>query len=387
MPSWKGDITNPVPNLTREADNRSEKVIDSNRAQQVRRDTDDQRNFTISLYDIDNTILEHLNNLQLQVQDGGQRINVPSFFGSPEQWVSAQRDGYIRDNQGKVILPLIILKRTTSENDQAIQLFNRYLNTPAVRLYSPKNKYTQFSILSGQNAPVTEVFNVVVPSHVVLTYHFIVWTEKVEQMNDLILKFQFNTKDYWGSKKGFRFRTRIESFSHTTEVATGEDRVVKTEFDLVTHGYVLPDSIVKLDTQEATTKKFFTPKKVILGAEVVGTKENLELLDKNQEKWRNANFPNLQKDVPLPVPPVTVVDNTNGNFTIASQIIQTLTIASQPPQVIDQGVANFSPNLKIVAPPTNLNAPGEEGLVSYDADFFYIYAGNSWRRVAISQFS
>lgn len=310
MPSWKGDITNPVPNEIREPDNRSEKVIADNRAQHVRRDKDNQKNFTISLYDIDEAILDHLNNnLQLQVEDQGQKIKVPSFFGSPEQWTSAQRDGYIRDKQGKLILPAVVLKRTTSENDQSLQFFNRYLQTPAIKLYSEKNKYTQFNILAGRNAPVHEVYNIIVPSHMVLTYHFILWTEYVEQMNDLVLRFQFNTKDYWGSKKGFRFRTRIESFGHTVEVRSGEDRVVKTEFDLTTHGYVLPDSIVKLDGEHMTAEKFFTPKKIIMGAEVVGTAANLAELDKNREKWRNPNYPNLQKDVEIPTPPI-VVSNT-----------------------------------------------------------------------------
>lgn len=311
MPSWKGNSSNPAPNEIREPDDRSEKNIGDNRAFHTRRDTDKQRSFTISLYDIDETILDHLKKLNLQVEDAGQMVAVPTLFGSPEQWVSAQRDGYLRDKQGKILLPAIVLKRTTSENDQSLQFFNRYLNTPAIKLYSEKNKYTHFNLIAKPNAPVHEVYNIIVPSHMLLTYHFIIWTEKIDQMNDLVEKFQFNTKDYWGSKKGFRFRTRIESFGHTVEVRTGEDRVVKTEFDLTTHGYVLPDSIIKLDTEEITTKKLFTPKKIIMGAEVVGTKANLDLLDKNREKWRNPNYPNLKADVPIPAPPVVVSNTVN----------------------------------------------------------------------------
>lgn len=311
MATWKGDITNPVPNEIREPDNRADKVIGDNRAYQVRRDTDVQKNFTISLYDIDETILDHLKNLNLQVEDAGQMIGVPTFFGSPEQWTSAQRDGFLRDKQGKLLLPAIVLKRTTSENDQTLQFFNRYLNTPAIKLYSEKNKYTQFNLLVRQDAPVHEVYNIIVPSHVVLTYHFVIWTEKVDQMNDLVLKFQFNTKDYWGSKRGFRFRTRIESFGHTVEIQSGDDRLVKTEFDLTTHGYVLPDSIVRLEAEEMTTKKFFTPKKLVMGAEFAGTTENIAKLDRNREKWNNPNYPNLQADVPIPAPDIIISNSVN----------------------------------------------------------------------------
>lgn len=309
MPTWKGDITNPVPNLIREADNRAEKVIGSNRAENLRRDTDKQKDFTISLYDIDNTILTQVKNFQLQVEDNGQKVTVPSYFGSPEQWTSAQRDGYLRDKQGKVILPLIILKRTTSEEDPTLRFFNRHLTASAIRLYSPKNRYTQFSILAGTNAPVNEVYNVVVPDHVLLTYHFILWTEKVEQMNDLVMRFKFNTNDYWGTTHGFKFRADINSFGHTVEITSGEDRVVKTEFDLTVHGYILPDTVSNLEDLAATTKKFLTPKKIVMGVEVVGTKANLDALDKNREKWRNPQFSNLQADVPIPSPPV-VVSNT-----------------------------------------------------------------------------
>lgn len=303
--SWKGDPSNPVPNNIQEPIDKSEKIISDNRALHVRRDTDAQKDFTITLYDIDETIFDHLKNLQLQVLDSGNKIEVPVLFGSPEQWISAQRDGYIRDNQGKLILPAIILKRTSSEDDTTLRFFNRYLNTSVRKLYSPKNKYTQFSILSGKNAPVNEVYNVVVPSHVLLTYHFIVWTEYVEQMNKLVEIFRFNTNDYWGKSKGLRFRTRTESFSHTVELQANEDRIVKTEFDLVVHGYLLTDTMTKLEKHLYTTNKTFTPKKIIIGTEVVSSDVDLKKVDKKRENWRNKNYPNLQEDVKLPVPPTS----------------------------------------------------------------------------------
>jgi len=322
MPTWKGNINNPVPNSTQEPINRSEKMIttdpavkslnttdEGSRVKEVRRDTDTQKDFTISLYDIDETILFHLEQMQLQVEDAGKQVKVPIFYGSPERWTSAQRDGHIRDKQGKLILPAMILKRTNSEKDASLQFFNRYLDVSVMKLYSHKNQYTKFAVLAGQNAPINDVYSVVIPSHMVLTYHFIVWTEYVEQMNKLVEAIQFNTRDYWGSKKGFRFRTKVDSFGHTVELQDNEDRVVKTEFDLITHGYILPDTFTKLEKRQMTTKKYLTPKKMILGTEVVATDYNMDQLDKNREKWRNANYPNLQKDTDIPSPPVSV--NTN----------------------------------------------------------------------------
>ena len=320
MPSWKGNPKNPAPNEVHETIDRAEKLIDVNRAQEIRRDTDDTKNRTIGLQDIDGAILYQLENLQLQVVDAGKVIKVPFFFGPPERWVSAKRDGYIRDKQGKLILPAIILKRTNSADDTTLQFFNRYLNASVMKRYSEKNQYTKFAALSGQNVPVNEVYNIVVPSHMILTYHFIMWTEYVEQMNELVQTIRFNTKDYWGSKNGFRFRVRVENYDHTVELEAGEDRVVKTEFDLVVHGYILPDSMTKLESHEMTIKKAFTPKKIVLGMEVVATDYNLKQLDDNRQKWRNAQYPNLPADEKIPGPPVSVNTSIVNDYASGIQV-------------------------------------------------------------------
>jgi hypothetical protein len=241
------------------------------------------------------------------------------------------------------------------------------LNTQVIKLYSQKNQYTRFSTLIGKNVPVNEIYNVIVPSHMILTYHFIIWTELVEQMNGLVETIRFNTNDYWGSKKGFRFRTRVESYGHTVELQANEDRIVKTEFDLITHGYILPDTMTKLEKHSMTTRKMFTPKKVIIGIEVVATDYNMEQLDKNREKWKNPNYPNLQADVPIPEPPVSV--NTD---------------------IIDNSVGIRVDNsplfLRIVPIPSTQYARGQEGDMSFDSQYFYICIHGGWKRTAISEF-
>ena len=234
---WQGNLKNPVPNSVQESSDRSEKLISINRAEQVRRDNDTQKNFTITLEDIDNTILQQLENLQLQVTDAGKEIGVPTYYGSPERWVSAQRDGYLRDKQGKIILPLIVFKRVATASDDTIRMFNRNMVVPVRQMYSQKNKYTKFNVLDGQNAPVGEIYNTVVPSHVLLTYHFIIWTAYVAQMNKLTesLKFATSNVPYWGITNGFKFRTKVESFAHTVEIEANQERIVKTEFDMAVY--------------------------------------------------------------------------------------------------------------------------------------------------------
>ena len=325
---WSGDIKNPVPNIgnakgnisqeiAEDSDVLSEKLHDVNRAKQIRRDTDVQKDITISLLDIDNAIVKQLEKFQLAVVDEGKNIKVPIFYASPEKWKSIQRDGIIRDYNGKIILPALVFQRTTSAKDESMRTFNRYLNYPVMRMYSEKNRYTPFKALIGQNVPVHEVYNVVMPDHMLFTYNFIIWAEYIKQMNAIVERFNFEAEDYWGDIRGLRFRTRVDSFSHTIELQVDQDRMVKTEFDLLVNGYLLPDVIDKFKAREVTTQKFFTPKKVVLGLETVTSKFNFGKHSKRkEEKWRNPNYPNLPASEPILSPPIVLgnVLNTSGNL-------------------------------------------------------------------------
>ena len=312
--AWRGDPNNPVPNFVQQPPSQSEKKAAVNRAAQTRRDTDTQKDVSIRLMDIDTAIMKQLERFQLNVVDDGNRIKVPVFYASPEKWKSIQKDGYMRDYNGKLLLPAIVLQRTTSDKDPSLLMFNRYLKYPVMKMYSEKNRYTPFNVLIGKNVPVNEVFDVVMPDHMVFTYHFIIWTEYVEQMNTLVERLNFETDDYWGDAKGYRFRTNIESFSHTIELQVDQDRMVKTEFDLVVHGYLLPDANYGLDGSKPTTQKWLTPKKIVMGQEVVATDFDLASMDENREKWRKQEYPNLQKDVVIPPPPVVVETNDTGSI-------------------------------------------------------------------------
>ena len=328
--SWQGSKNNPVPNIgnvkgelsqeiVQESSNLSEKKTNVNRAEQVRRDVDDQKNNTIKLIDIDLAIVAHMENLQLTVVDEGNKIKIPIYYASPEKWKSIQKDGVIRDYNGKMILPAVVFQRTTSESDPQITIFNRHLNYPVMRTYSEKNRYTRFKTLVGQNTEVREVFNVMMPRHMLLTYHFIIWTEYVEQMNELVERFSYETGNstYWGNLRGLRFKTKLDSFSHTIELQVDQDRLVKTEFDLIVNGYILPDIIGGLDgNTKNTTQKWFTPKKIVMGTEVVATDFDFTDMDKNIKKWKNPNYPNLQKTESIPPPPVVLGNSLNTSGSI-----------------------------------------------------------------------
>jgi hypothetical protein len=325
---WTGDPNNPVPNIgtakgefsqkiAEESRNLSEKDTDVNRAQQVRRDNDTQKDNTVKLIDIDNAIITQLNKFQLQVTDDGEKIKVPTYYASPEKWKSIQYDGVIRDYNGKLILPAIVFQRTTSEKDPQMMMFNRYLNYPVLRKFSSKNRYTKFNVLRGQNVPVNEVYDVIMPDHMIFTYEFIIWTEYVEQMNTIVEKINFETEDYWGDIRGLRFRTKIQSFGHTIELQVDQDRMVKTTFDLVVNGYLLPDTIDRFQGTRDTTQKWFTPKKIILGTEVVEKNDRRFVNGKEWKHWQNPNYPNLPIITPIPEPPVVPGNALNTSSSLS----------------------------------------------------------------------
>lgn len=302
--SWKGNPSNPVPNFVQFDQTVSDVKKTINRAEQVRRDTDTQKDVVINLQDIDNAIMKQLEKFQLTVPDNGQSVKVPVFYASPEKWKSIQIDGFMRDYQGKMLLPAIVFSRTSSEKNKNMMLFNRYLSYTVMKKYDIKNRYTPFNVLVGQNAPINDIYGIVMPDHMIFTYHFIIWTEYQEQSNKLVERLNFESEDYWGEKRGYRFNTKIDSISHTVQLVTDQDRMVKSEFDMQVFGYLLPDVIDYFDGKQNTTQKWLTPKKIVMGEEVVAPNIRLKTERQiNDKKWRNQKYPNLPtSDVIQPVP-------------------------------------------------------------------------------------
>lgn len=370
MSAWKGNTTNnAAPNPLQESSNLSDKKIGDNRAYKLRRDVDKRKNFSITIKDVDETVLKGFQNLQLFVIDDGARINVPIMYASPERFKAMRSDAGVRDFNGKIQCPIIVFSRKSSEQDSTMPMFNKYLRYSVAQLYSTKNKYTRFSKLMGQNAPVNEIYNIVMPDHLLFTYQVIIWTEYVEQMNSLIERINFEINDYWGSSTGFRFRVSVDSYSHTTEVNNGEDRLVRTEFNLLVNGYLLPETYAPgLDGFKSTMEKSLTPKKVIITSEVVSTDFDWNRLNNNGDKWKSQQYPNLQKD------------ELNNFYAYFSSISSTSGFR-------EPGISvPLTPAQKWHTPPNDLIDPGEEGWKAYNNDYYYLYTGARWHNIPMSLF-
>jgi len=173
MASWKGDnlIGLPVVEQKPAVPTSHGDVPKGNLAEDVRRDKDTQQNYSIKLKDIDTAIFEHLNNyIAPHVLDAGNKVKVPILYMSPEKWKSAQKDGYIRDGQGKLQLPVFAFGRTGFGKNQDLQTVNRYLTVPVVNNFTEANKYNPRSIFHKWDRGNTkQVFGVTLPDHITVT--------------------------------------------------------------------------------------------------------------------------------------------------------------------------------------------------------------------------
>lgn len=368
--AWKGNNSNSnPPNPRQKGSEQSDIKRSVNRSNIIRRDTDKFKNLSITLLDIDSTILHHIkNNLQLQVEDNGELISVPVIYGSPEKWHAMKINGGIRDNQGKLLLPALMISRTGVENNQELAMFNRYLDYQVMTTYNEKNKYDRFDLLNGTK-PVNQIISVKMPNHVTCTYECVIWTDYVDQNNKIIEQINYATKDYWGDREKYKFRTRISDYSTEIEVDDGGDRNVKTTLTLTVNAYLLNPTIIPgMDGIQSTTQKLLTVRKIKTQERVVGAVEysnlnkseakNKDGVDKviTDYKFEDGKISKIDKNAIK-----EVITTTSGTVTIFKN--------------------KFHPA------PKSINEYGEDGWMAYDENYIYIYKElKGWLKAAISTF-
>ena len=241
-----------------------------NRALQLRRDTDDVKDVSVSLMDMDSAIMYYFTEvIKPTVVENGEQVKVPVMYASPERWSAIQKTGFMRDKKRQLILPVIAFRRTGMEKDTNMPVDKIDPEEPKLhwqfeRKYNNSNRYDNFSIQQGL-LPQKEYYNVAVPDYMVLSYDFIIWTHYIEQMNKLIERINWSAGAYWGEPNKMRFRTNIDSYTDATEV-TDRERIIRTQFSVTLNGYLIPEAYNELAGPH-TMQKHLTPKKVVIGTE------------------------------------------------------------------------------------------------------------------------
>jgi hypothetical protein len=242
-----------------------------NRAYETAFEPTGDKKFSIGIKDIDEAVMWHFNNvLKLSVYQNNNTILVPVIYGDPEKWKSVQRDGYYRDDASRIMPPLLMFKRASVVQNRTLGNKldgNRAYNVQLFeKPFSKRNIYDNFNVLRNQK-PQKEYAVVVTPDYVTVNYKCIMWTNFVEQMDKLIEAVNFASNSYWGDPSSFQFLVKMETFSDIQTYEQGEDRLVRTDFDMTLNGYLIPDSLNAYLAQ--LTSKTYNLCKVVFNTEQV----------------------------------------------------------------------------------------------------------------------
>jgi len=241
------------------------------RANDIRRDNDNLHSLSVGLFDLDYTIKYYFDEvIRPEVEEAGVNVKVPVIYGSPEKWKNVQADGYFRDKNGKIQSPLIAYKRTAITKNKTLSNkvdanFPNIYYTQEVS-HTQINKYDQFSKLTNSK-PIKTFINTVIPEYVDITYDVLIWTDYVESMNKIVESILYSEGSYWGDIEKFKFRTKIDSFTNTTDLLQDSDRIVRTSFQLTLFGHIVPDVLAK-QLSNKQSEKSFDVRQIVLETDV-----------------------------------------------------------------------------------------------------------------------
>ena len=219
-----------------------------NRALEVSlKDDDKNKTISIGLKDIDSAILYYLENvIKPTVTQNDRRLSVPVIYGSPERWKSMQADGFYRDKNGKTMVPLLMFKRDSFVKNNTIgnKLDGNKVNNIEYfeTGYSKRNIYDNFNVLRGQKRQKEYILGII-PDYIDITYSMSIFTDYVEQANEITEAVEFAARSYWGDPEKFMFRANIDTFNTPVLLENGSDRANRTTMNVLVNGYIIPSGI------------------------------------------------------------------------------------------------------------------------------------------------
>ena len=219
-----------------------------NRALEVSlKDDDKNKTISIGLKDIDSAILFYLENvIKPTITQNDRRLSVPIIYGSPERWKSMQADGFYRDKNGKTMIPLLMFKRDsfTKNNNIGNKLDGNKVNNLKYfeTGYSKRNIYDNFNVLQNQKRQKEYILGII-PDYIDITYSMSIFTDYVEQANEITEAVEFAARSYWGDPERFMFRANIDTFNTPVLLENGSDRANRTTMNVLVNGYIIPSGI------------------------------------------------------------------------------------------------------------------------------------------------
>ena len=233
--------------------------------------------FSIGLKEIDTAVINHIRNIMKPVvRESNEIIKVPVMYGNEERWKSVRGRGVLRDKNGVVILPVIVIKRTslTMNPDMPLSFDNdvkgKYISViRSSNGWSKNNRYDRFSVLTGQK-PVEEFVKTGMPDFVICSYSIVMMTAFMEQMNDLNTIMVEHLETYWGDSNSYRFLSALSGdISNEVQMESDGERLVRNELALEIKGYMIPEFTDNIFGKTAEAGRGYTPKKVVFSETIL----------------------------------------------------------------------------------------------------------------------
>ena len=233
------------------------------------------KDISTSLYDVDYAIKWHLENvITPTVVEENAVLTVPVMYAAGEKWASVQKHGFLRDKEGKLLTPLIMIRRNSVTKREDIQDL-KVLETPDARItferkYTQRNRYSRFDL--AQRPREREFYSMDVPKFVQIEYELLCWTNNTVQLNEIVEQLMwFDGKAFGDAHK---FITHIDPPSFENMNDTGTDRVVRATLSMRTKAHIL-----NTHGPNAPALYRLNPvNKIIAGIEIDGVTESISSL-------------------------------------------------------------------------------------------------------------
>ncbi len=228
------------------------------------------KGFSIGVKEIDTAVIKHIRNIMKpKIKEQNEIISVPVLYGNEERWKSIKARGTLRDKNGVIILPIIVIKRTSlAMNDQLPFSFDNDVKGKFINVvrsssgWSKNNRYDRFAVLTGQQ-PVQEFVKTGMPDFVICSYSVVMMTSFIEQMNDLNNLWIEHLETYFGDQTSYRFLSSLSGdISNEVEMESQGERMIRNELTIEIKGYMIPEFTDTVFGKTAELSRAYTPKKV-----------------------------------------------------------------------------------------------------------------------------
>jgi len=235
------------------------------------------KGFSIGVKEIDTAVIKHIRNvMKPKIKEQNEIISVPVLYGNEERWKFIKNRGTLRDKNGVIILPIMVIKRTSlAMNPELPFSFDNDVQGKHISVvrsssgWSKNNRYDRFAVLTGQK-PVQEFIKTGMPDFVICTYSIVMMTSFIEQMNDLNNLWVEHLETYFGDQTSYRFLSSLSGdISNEIEMESQGERMIRNELTLEIKGYMIPEFTDTVLGKTAEMKRGYTTKKVSFSEKII----------------------------------------------------------------------------------------------------------------------